>query len=434
MTQTHKQEQEPKQRIAVIGAGIAGLTSAYLLSRRHEVTLYEAGSYLGGHTHTRMVESGGKQYPVNTGFIVFNDWTYPNFIKLMDQLGVASEDSDMSFSVRCENTGLEYNGTSLNSLFAQRTNLLHPGFWGMIRDILRFNKQTTQMLQDNAVPENQTLGEFVRANGYGDRFVNHYIVPMGSAIWSASVQVMMDFPLQFFLRFFGNHGMLSVDDRPQWRVISGGSASYIDPLTAPYKDNIRMNTPVVSVRRFSDRVVVCEAADASGKVREETYDQVVFACHSDQALQMLDNPTAEEHSVLGAIPYQMNDVVLHTDRRLMPERKLAWAAWNYHLPQRLSEFAMVTYHMNTLQNFHDAEDDFMVTLNRSQEIDPGKIIESYRYAHPVFTQDGIRAQQRHGEVSGHNRTHYCGAYWFNGFHEDGVNSALRVAEAFGESL
>ena len=240
---------------------------------------------------------------------------------------------------------------------------------------------------------------------------------------------MMDFPLQFFLRFFGNHGMLSVDDRPQWKVLTGGSASYIDPITAPYKDNILLNTPVTAVQRFSDRVQI---TDQSGENRQ--YDQVIFACHSDQALSMLVDATTDEHDILGSIPYQMNDVVLHTDRRLMPKRKLAWAAWNYHIPQRLSEYAMVTYHMNQLQNFHDAPDDFLVTLNRTQEIDPDTIIEQYRYAHPVFTQDGIIAQQRHSEISGHNRTHYCGAYWLNGFHEDGVNSALRVTESFGVFL
>jgi predicted NAD/FAD-binding protein len=418
-----------RQKIAVIGAGISGLLSAYLLSRKHDVTLFEANKYLGGHTHTKTVQSGGKTYGVNTGFIVFNDWTYPNFIKLMDQIGVKSEASEMSFSVRDENTGIEYNGTSFNSLFAQRSNLLKPSFWFMIRDILRFNKQTVEMLDNDSIPEALTLGEFVKQYGYGERFVNHYIVPMGASIWSASVDVIMEFPLRFFLSFFNNHGMLSVDNRPEWRVITGGSKSYIEPLIQSFKDNIHLNSPIVSVKRSDENVVIKTFSGV-----EYEFDQVVFACHSDQALVMLDEPTQDEDDILGAIPYQRNEVVLHTDRRLMPKRKLAWAAWNYHIPQRHSEYAMVTYHMNTLQNLHDAPDDFMVTLNRTAEIAPGKIIDKYDYAHPVFTMDGIAAQQRHSEINNKNRSHFCGAYWFSGFHEDGVNSALRVAESFGIEL
>ena len=424
-----QKNQQAKQKIAVIGAGISGLLSAYLLSREHDVTLFEANEYLGGHTHTKSVQSGGKTYPVNTGFIVYNDWTYPNFIKLMTQLGVASEASEMSFSVRDENTGLEYNGTSLNSLFAQRSNILKPTFWLMIKDILRFNKQTVEMVENDTISDTQSLGEFVKEHGYSDRFVNHYIVPMGAAIWSASVDVMMEFPLKFFLKFFNNHGMLSVDNRPQWRVISNGSQSYIEPLIEPFKNNIHLNTPIAEVTRSSDNVIIKTVA---GEIHE--FDQVVFSCHSDQALSMLTDATQQENDILGAIPYQMNEVVLHTDRRLMPKRKLAWAAWNYHIPQRLSEYAMVTYHMNALQNFDDAPDDFMVTLNRTAEIAPGKIIDKYDYAHPVFTMDGIAAQQRHNEINNKNRSHYCGAYWFNGFHEDGVNSALRVAKSFGIHL
>ena len=293
----------------------------------------------------------------------------------------------------------------------------------------RFNKQTVAMVENDTISADQTLGEFVQKHGYSDRFVNHYIVPMGSAIWSASVEVMMEFPLKFFLKFFNNHGMLSVDNRPQWRVISNGSQSYIEPLIQPFKDNIHLNTQVASVKRDDDGVTIKTVAGD-----EHQFDQVVFACHSDQALAMLDEPSQAESDILGAIPYQMNEVVLHTDRRLMPKRKLAWAAWNYHIPQRLSEYAMVTYHMNALQNIDNPSEDFMVTLNRTAEIAPGKIIEKYNYAHPVFTMDGVVAQNRHSEINNKNRSHYCGAYWFNGFHEDGVNSALRVAESFGISL
>jgi predicted NAD/FAD-binding protein len=417
------------QRVAVIGSGIAGLTSAYLISQSHEVTLFEANDYLGGHTHTKQVACHGKTYPINTGFIVFNDWTYPNFIRLMNKLGVASEASDMSFSVRCENTGLEYNGTSLNSLFAQRINLVRPSFLKMVYDILRFNKETVFSLEDGSVSEQQTLGEFLQEHRYGASFRNHYIIPMGAAIWSASEDVMLDFPLKFFLKFFNNHGMLSVDERPQWRVISGGSASYIDPIIAPYKDRIHLNTGIKKVVRCEERVVLFTHAG-----EQHVFDQVVFACHSDQSLAMLDQPTSEEQRILSAIPYQMNDVVLHTDIRLMPKRSLAWASWNYHIPQRANDCAMVTYNMNMLQNFDDAPETFLVTLNRSNEIDPQKVIERYRYSHPVFTVDGIKAQQQHHLINGFNRSHYCGAYWFNGFHEDGVNSALRIAETFGVSL
>ena len=417
-----------KQKIAVIGSGIAGLTSAHLLSREHEVSLFEANDYIGGHTHTRPVELQGKVYPVNTGFIVFNDWTYPNFIKLMDELGVKSEDSDMSFSVRDENTGIEYNGTSINSLFAQRRNLFRPSFLRMVKDILRFNKQTVSALENDEIGEGETLGEFVAKHGYSKSFVNHYIVPMGAAIWSASEDMMMDFPLKFFLQFFNNHGMLSVDERPQWRVLTGGSQSYVEPITRPFKERIHLNTPITKVERSSEGVTLY-SHDKSFE-----FDQVIFSCHSDQALNMLADPSQLESDILGALPFQKNDVILHTDDSMMPKRKLAWASWNYHIPQRKSDTAMLTYNMNILQNFHDAPETILVTLNRSQEIDPSKILSKYSYAHPVFTLDGIKAQQRHAEISGQNRSHYCGAYWFNGFHEDGVNSALRVVKQFGITL
>jgi len=423
-----QQNNNVQKKIAIIGSGIAGLTCGNLLSSKHEITLFEANDYLGGHTHTFDVMSRGKQYPVNTGFIVYNDWTYPNFIKLMEKLGVKSEVSDMSFSVKDENTGLEYNGTNLNSLFAQRLNIIRPSFIRMVKDIIRFNKQTVSALNAKQIEDGQTLGEFVQEHGYSKEFIHHYIVPMGSAIWSASVDVMMEFPLKFFLQFFNNHGMLSVDDRPTWRVLSGGSRSYIDPITEPFKERIFLNCPVKSVSRSEAGVTIISE---QGK---HEFDEVIFACHSDQALTLLADASDDETHILGSIPYQMNDVVLHTDTRLMPKRKLAWASWNYHIPQRKSDYAMVTYNMNMLQNFHDAEETFLVTLNRNQEIDPSKIIAKFEYAHPVFTLDGVASQKRHGEISGHNNTHFCGAYWLNGFHEDGVNSALMVCKHFGIEL
>lgn len=418
-----------KEKIAVIGAGISGLTSAWLLREKYEVHLYEENDYAGGHTQTTDVAIGDRTWPVNTGFIVFNDWTYPNFIRLMELLGVASEDSDMSFSVKCEKTGLEYNGHTLNSLFAQRSNLFRPSFWGMIRDILRFNKETRKALSDDTLDRSETLGSYLNRRGYGRAFRDNYIIPMGAAVWSASEEMMMEFPLYFFVRFFNNHGMLSVDDRPQWKVISGGSRTYVERILQDLpEDQVYIKTPVEKVVRSADKVDVYSMRGC------ESYDQVIFACHSDQALKMLDAPSMDEQEILGAIPYKMNDVVLHTDSRILPERELARAAWNYHIGMETQDCVAVTYYMNRLQNFDDAPVDFCVTLNKTEDIDKNTILRRFRYAHPVFTREGMAAQQRHGDISGINRTHFCGAYWFNGFHEDGVVSALRVTEALGVPL
>ena len=418
-----------KQRIAIIGSGISGLTCAWLLRERYQVELYEAGSYFGGHTQTTDVDIDGVTYPVNTGFIVFNDWTYPGFIRLMEKLGVAHEASDMSFSVRCERSGNEYNGANLDTLFARRSNLLRPSFLGMVRDILRFNRETRQELDAGAVSERETLGEYLNRKGYGRTFRDLYIIPMGAAIWSASEEMMMAFPLYFFLRFFNNHGMLSVDDRPQWRVISGGSQSYVRRMLEDIPEEQQfLNTPVTGVSRTGGKVQVLSARG------EREYDQVIFACHSDQALQLLTDATQNERDILGAIPYKMNDVVLHTDSSILPKRKKVWASWNYHIGQKDQDCVAVTYYMNRLQNFHHAPVDFCVTLNKPRDINPDKIIRKFRYAHPVFTLEGMQAQKRHGDISGRMNTHFCGAYWFNGFHEDGVRSALRVTEALGVSL
>ena len=418
-----------KEKIAIIGSGISGLTCAWLLKDKYDVHLYEAGDYLGGHTQTTDVEVQGKSWPVNTGFIVFNDWTYPNFIRLMDRLQVKYEASDMSFSVKCERSHLEYNGHTLNSLFAQRRNIFRPRFWRMIRDILRFNRETRQELADGIVDQQETLGHYLQRKHYSDYFRRHYIIPMGAAIWSASEAMMMDFPLYFFLRFFNNHGMLSVDDRPQWRVVSNGSQSYVRRMLQDLKqEQIYLSTPVTRVERFPDHVTLVSARGA------DDYSQVIFACHSDQALAMLEEPSRAESDILAAIPFQANDVVLHTDASILPQRKRAWAAWNYHIGQQAQDTVAVTYYMNRLQNFNDCPVDFCVTLNKTQDIDNNKIIRRFTYHHPVFTLAGIAAQKRHSEISARNRSHYCGAYWFNGFHEDGVVSALRVCAALGVSL
>jgi predicted NAD/FAD-binding protein len=412
-------------RIAIIGSGISGLVCAHQLARNNEVAVFEAADWIGGHTHTVDVDVAGERHPVDTGFIVFNDWTYPNFIKLMDQLGVASRPTEMSFSVNQPSSGLEYNGNTLNSLFAQRSNLISPGFIGMVRDILRFNREAMADLDKNRIEADLTLGEYLQTKGYGQRFIDHYIIPMGAAIWSMSLADMLAFPLQFFVRFFRNHGLLSVSDRPQWRVIEGGSRSYIDPLTASFREAIHLNCAVTQVIRDTQGVTVVSSRG------EERFDRVIFACHSDQALKLLVQPTEQEQSILGAIGYADNDVVLHTDTRLLPKRKLAWASWNYRLGDDRQQSAAVTYNMNILQGIESAT-TFCVSLNQTDKIDPAKILRRFTYAHPQFSLEAAEAQARWSELSGANNTYYCGAYWANGFHEDGVVSALRVTSALGE--
>lgn len=414
-------------KIAIIGSGIAGLTSAYLLNRHHEITVFEAGDWVGGHTHTVNVTVDGKSYAVDTGFIVFNDWTYPNFIRLLDQLGIGFKPTEMSFSVTDPLSGVEYNGNNLNSLFAQRSNLLSPKFIGMVRDILRFNREALDDLQHNRIDAATTLGDYLKQRGYGERFTQHYIVPMGAAIWSMSLADMLDFPLQFFVRFFKNHGLLSVSNRPQWCVVEGGSSSYVAPLSAPFQQHIRLNCPVQRVERDEAGVTLHSTAGS------ERFDKVVFACHSDQALKLLAHPSQAEQEILGALPYADNDVVLHSDTRLLPKRPLAWASWNYRLGGPSNQPAAVTYNMNILQGIQ-SDTTFCVSLNQTALIDPTKILARYRYAHPQYSLAGMAAQARWEELLGAQHSYFCGAYWANGFHEDGVVSALRVAHAFGEVL
>ncbi|MCU1732318.1 MULTISPECIES: NAD(P)/FAD-dependent oxidoreductase [unclassified Pseudomonas] len=414
-------------RIAIIGSGIAGLTCAHLLSRRHEITVFEAADWIGGHTHTVDVQWQGQHYAVDTGFIVFNDWTYPNFIRLLDHLGVASRPTEMSFSVHDPQTGLEYNGHDLDSLFAQRSNLLSPGFWGMLRDILRFNRQVLADLDSGRIDAATTLGDYLRAQRYGQRFIDHYVVPMGSAIWSMSRADMLGFPLQFFVRFCRNHGLLSVSNRPQWRVVEGGSRGYIEPLCRRFAERIRLSCAVARVSRDEGGVTL---TSSNGP---ERFDSVVFACHSDQALALLDAPSGAEREVLGALRYASNEVVLHTDTRLLPRRRKAWASWNYRLGGTQQAPAALTYDMNILQGI-EAPVTFCVSLNQTAQIDPAQILARFDYAHPQYSLAAVAAQARHAELQGQQHSFYCGAYWANGFHEDGVTSALRVAEHFGEHL
>jgi predicted NAD/FAD-binding protein len=411
-------------KIAIIGTGIAGNVAAYRLRRHHDITVFEAGDYVGGHTNTVDVTVAGRHYAVDTGFIVFNDWTYPNFIALMQELGVESQPSNMSFSVQCEKTGLEYNGSSLNALFAQRRNLLRPAFHRMIRDIIRFNKEAPGFLERREAT--LTLGDYLASNGYRREFIDHYIIPMGAAIWSAKPERMLAMPASFFIRFFHNHGMLNIKNRPTWRVIRGGSRNYVDRLVEGHRHRIRLRSPVRGVRRHPTHVEIM--TDDAGS---ERFDQVFIACHSDQALNMLQDASPQEREILGAIPYQTNEAVLHTDQSLMPRRRVAWGAWNYHVLGAPQQRVALTYNMNILQSLN-APVQFCVTLNNTDAIEPSRVIRKIRYEHPVFSAEGVAAQARQREINGVGRTYFCGAYWRNGFHEDGVVSAIAAVDHFHE--
>lgn len=410
-------------KIAIIGTGIAGNVVAHRLHRAHDITVYEAAGHIGGHTHTHRIELDGEVQQVDTGFIVFNHRTYPHFVQLLAELGVASHDSSMSFSVRNERSGLEYNGTTINTLFAQRRNLVRPSFLRMVGEILRFNREAPRLLDGDGARE-IALGDFLADGGYSRRFVDDYLVPMGAAIWSTDPQRMLRFPARFFVRFMHNHGMLSVNDRPVWRVISGGSARYVERLVAPWRHRVRLDCAVTQVRRLNDGVWI--SAQGAGT---ERFDHVFFACHADEALRLLADPSAPEREILGALPFQRNEAVLHTDTALLPRRRLAWAAWNYHVLPEASQHVALTYNMNILQGLRSRH-TFCVTLNRGEAIDPSRVLKRLSYHHPLFTPEGVAAQRRHGEISGVHRTHYCGAYWRYGFHEDGVVSALTALQRF----
>ena len=412
-------------KIAIIGAGISGLSCAYFLNRQYDITVFESHQSIGGHTATKTITHKGQDYKIDTGFIVYNDWTYPNFIRLLDELKVASQETDMSFSLRCEKSGLEYSGHTINTLFAQRRNLFKISHWRMLRDILRFNKEAVTDLELERIDPASTLGSYLTARAYSQSFIDNYLVPMASAIWSASTQTVLNFPLVFFIRFFKNHGLLSINHRPQWRVITGGSQSYLAPLIANFKDKIITSCPVQSVTRNEKGVEL----EILGQ-KPQLFDAVIFACHSDQALALLTTPSTQEQQLLSNIPYKNNDVILHTDTRLLPRRRQAWSSWNYLKTDDQATSAVVTYNMNLLQSIA-AQDTFCVTLNAYHQIDPEKILGRYQYSHPVFSLASDQAQKEWASINGVNHTWYCGAYWGNGFHEDGVNSALKVSEALG---
>ncbi len=413
-------------QIAVIGSGISGMTAAYLLSEDHEVVVYEANDYIGGHTNTVDIHLNGDRYAVDTGFIVFNEQTYPNFIKLMNRLEVDWKLSNMSFSVQCEKTGLEFSPSTLNSLFIQRKNLLRPSFYRMVWDVLRFKRDSEELLKTDDYE--LTLDAYLTQKGYSRTFVEHFIIPMGEAIWSADPVKFNKFPALYFAQFFKNHGFLNVKNQPQWLTIKGGSRQYVPPITQSYRDQIRLNCPVTAVRRQSDHVDVTSNGGAT-----EQYDQVVIATHSDQALAMLSEASDAERNILGVIPYQENQAVLHCDESVLPGKQAAWASWNYHIPEKELGRVAVTYDMNILQSL-GAPVEFCVSLNLSEAVDESKVYQKMVYHHPVYNTESLTARLRNNEINGVNRTYFCGAYWGYGFHEDGVKSALEVCKHFNISL
>jgi predicted NAD/FAD-binding protein len=407
-------------KIAIIGSGISGNTLAYYLNPHHQITLFESNDRIGGHSHTHHIDIFNQKVSVDTGFIVFNKKTYPNFLKLLHELKVPYENSAMSFSVKDSQKDFEYNGTSLNALFAQRKNFMNPRFYKMIREILRFNKSSIILLSSD---EEISLGDYLKREGYSDFFKKYYILPMGSAIWSSNIKTMMEFPAKFFIQFFNNHGMLNINDRPQWLTISGGSINYVNKMIKPFRKKIKLNQNIKYVERKKDHIAIHH------KDRIEKFDWVFFACHSDEALKLIKSPGLHEKNILKAIPYTDNEVVLHYDDHFMPKRKLAWAAWNYHIDDNANSPASLTYNMNILQNLK-TEAPLLVTLNPMQKINKKKIIKTLSYAHPQYSLRSIEAQSKYHLISGVNRTSFAGAYWGNGFHEDGVKSALDAIQQF----
>jgi predicted NAD/FAD-binding protein len=409
-------------KIAVIGAGISGLASSWLLSREHDVTLFEANDYLGGHTHTHDIELGERRFAIDTGFIVFNPANYPLLCKLFDELGVESQPTTMSFAVRNERSGLEYNATNLGGLFCRKRNLVSPRFLRMLGDIARFYRTAPALLE--TAGDGPTLGDYVGEHGYGDAFRDDHLVPMTSALWSSASSQVLQFPAKYLVKFMANHHMLKLSDRPQWRVVKGGSQNYVRALRRGWTVRERIGCAVTGIRRDSDAVNVTSVAGT------ERYDHAVLACHSNQAITLIDDASERERDILGAIRYQQNDTVLHSDARLLPTRRRAWAAWNALIPKTPSEQCTVSYCMNHLQSL-ETPDPIVVSLNSTAHIAPEKVLRRVRYEHPVYTHAAVRAQRRIGEIQGVRRTWFAGAYWGWGFHEDGMRSAVAVASGLG---
>jgi predicted NAD/FAD-binding protein len=414
-------------RIAIIGTGVSGMVAARLLHRDHDITVFESADRLGGHTNTVQVERPHGTYPVDTGFIVCNDRNYPNFLALMRHLGVPLRNSTMSFSVRVEASGLEWAGLNLDTLFCQRGNLFRWSFLRMVRDILRFNREALELLPTTGQePDEIALGDWVRDRGYSSAFIDHYLVPMGGAIWSSSPATMLRFPARFFVRFFHHHGMLTVNDRPQWMTVEGGSNTYLKALVAPYAERIRRQEPVTGVRRIEGAVEVRSRPAGSPTERKELFDEVVLACHADEALAIIDDADSAERAVLAAFPYQDNTAVLHTDIALMPRCRKAWSAWNTHITEETQAPVAVTYDLTALQGL-TADQRFLVTLNHDR-MDPAQVIRRIAYRHPLFTAASPAAQLRHNDINGVRGLRFAGAYWRNGFHEDGVVSAINAVQ------
>ena len=414
-------------KIAIIGSGISGLTASYLLNRKHDIILFEKNDYIGGHTHTHEIENDNKIWNVDSGFIVYNERTYPNFIKLLNMLDVERQLTRMGFSVKSPNKNLEYAGHSLNALFAQRSNLFRPSFIRILGGMKRFNKEARRDLP--SLNKEMTLGEYLFKNNFSEEFIDNYIIPIGAAIWSTTPSNMLNIPAIFFIRFFENHGFLQILDRPKWWVIKGGSKQYVKKIISGFEKDIRLSTSVHTIVRKEKSVIIRFGSDN----QEEQFDAVVLATHSDQALKLLEHPTEKEKEILSLLPYQRNDAVLHYDHSILPKRTLAWSSWNYFLDGNTNDPVALTYNMNILQSLKSSK-TFCVTLNKLEMINKNKIIKNLSYEHPLFTTDGVNAQKRKREISGQNNTYYCGAYWHNGFHEDGVVSALDVCSQFGETL
>ena len=412
------------RRIAIVGGGISGLLAASELRRAgHEITVFEAADYAGGHTNTIDVETRSGTIGVDTGFIVLNDRNYPNFERVLSELGVPTQPASMSFGVSDSRGDFEWAARGPRGIFARPAHLVDPRFIRMLADLVRFNREARRLLDDDG--SGPSLREFLAVGGYSEYFIERLIVPQAAAVWSADPQQMWSFPASFLARFFDNHGVLQLRNRPRWRTVRGGSRRYVEALIAPFADRIRLSAPVRRIERKADGGVLIALEGA-----EERFDEVVVATHSDQALAMLAAPTELEQRLLGAIPYARNEAVLHTDTAIMPKRRAAWASWNYHLVDRAGGSSTLTYDMNRLQSL-ETDEQYLVTLNRTEAIDPDKIIKVIDYAHPVYTTEGLAAQARWSEISGTDRVHYCGAYWRWGFHEDGAWSALRVSEMLG---
>lgn len=407
------------KKIAIVGSGISGLTCAYHLHDSCDITVFEAENYIGGHTHTVSIEHQGERADIDTGFIVFNDRTYPHFIALLDELGVHYQPTEMSFSVRNDSINLEYNGHTIATLFAQRSNMLKASFYSMLLEIIRFNKNVRKETDGDI-----TIGQFLKENNYSTLFIDNYLLPMISAIWSMGLDSCKDFPLQFFIRFFKNHGLLDLSNRPQWYTIKGGSSRYIGPLTSKFSNKIHCNTSIKKIARTADSKII-----VSTEKEDIHFDEIILACHGDQALRLLSNPSFDEQRILGSFQFTSNKVILHTDTSLLPKRKKSWASWNYRMVDSGKEHTSLTYNMNILQRLQ-MKNTYLVSLN--QPIDDQYVLKRFSYSHPVYTLDSLASQNEWHMISGVENIHYCGAYWFNGFHEDGIKSGLRVVEKIRE--